>query len=173
MEYASIKFNDIANTPGIAVSFYTQGCPHRCFQCFNPETWEFGEGQEFTQETLDSIIKGLRKQNVRRTLCILGGEPLCEENLFITSLVINEVLKVYPDQEIWIWTGYTIEQLLARNDSRTLNILKSVTGIVDGRFVLEQKNLNLQMRGSENQRILQFKDSWHTLPDCTWRYELP
>ena len=172
MQYADIKFNDIANTPGIAVSFYEQGCPFECPGCQNPETWDFNGGQEFTPDTLNAIIKGLKKQNINRTLCILGGEPLCNQNLFLTELIINNVLEVYPDQEMWIWTGYTLEQLLARTDARTNNILNKITGIIDGPFISSAKNIRLKMRGSENQRIIQFKDSQLQLPKETIRYEI-
>lgn len=80
MKYAAIKFNDVSNAPGIAVSLFTQGCPHHCKGCFNETTWDFDGGQEFTQETMNSIIEGISANGISRSLCILGGEPLCPEN---------------------------------------------------------------------------------------------
>ena len=112
MRYATIKFNDIANAPGISVSVYLQGCPHHCPKCFNPETWNFNGGLEFTSETLDSIIKGLTANNITRSLCILGGEPLCAENAFLTALIIKEVKEKLPNTKIYVWTGYTYDNLL-------------------------------------------------------------
>ena len=116
IKFAKIKFNDIANAPGISVSFFTQGCPHRCQGCFNPETWDFNGGQEFTQEVLDNLILKINENNIERNFCILGGEPLCDENLFLTYLLVNKVKETYPNIKIFIWTGYTYEQLKKRNN---------------------------------------------------------
>ena len=118
MRYAGIIKNDFAAAPGICVSFWTQGCPHHCPGCHNPETWYPNGGKEFTSETLNDLLCALTKNNVHRNLSILGGEPLCDENLFLTELVCREVLKVQPDTKIYIWTGYTYEKLCARSNSR-------------------------------------------------------
>lgn len=105
MRYNTIKFNDIANGPGIAISVYLQGCPHHCKNCFNPETWNFNGGQEFTEETLASIIEGLTVNNVNRHLALLGGEPLCPENVFLSYHIISKVKEKLPKTKIYIWTG--------------------------------------------------------------------
>ena len=84
MKYADLKYNDIANGPGIRVSFWVQGCPHKCHNCQNPETWNFNGGKEFTAETLQEIKDALTANGIQRNLSILGGEPLCQENLFLT-----------------------------------------------------------------------------------------
>lgn len=158
MRYAGIVRNDIVAAPGVCLSFYVQGCPHKCSGCFNPETWDFNGGYEFTQQTLDSIIAGLTANGIHRTFCILGGEPLCEDNILLTDLVIHEVKKKYPDQKIWIWTGYTYDQLLARQDSKLKDILATIDGIVDGPFIEDERDITLQMRGSKNQQIIKLKD---------------
>ena len=106
MKYNTIKYNDVANAPGVAVSVYLQGCPHHCYNCFNPETWALDGGLEFTQDTLNDIVKGLTAFGVHRSLCILGGEPLCEENAFTTLLIIKTVKEKLPDTKIYIWSGY-------------------------------------------------------------------
>ena len=95
----------------------------------------------------------------------------CAENMFLTDMVITEVLKEYPDQEIWIWTGYTIDELVKRNDSRTDDILSKITGIVDGPFIQEQRDITLNMRGSKNQRIIQLKNTDTKLPEETIQYK--
>lgn len=154
MKYARIKFNDVANSPGIAVSFYTQGCPHHCYGCFNPETWDFMGGEEFTVETLHSILEGLHANGINRSLCILGGEPLCQENVFLTKLLITEVKKHSPDTKIYIWTGYLYEDLLKTADTSLMNILSSADYLIDGPFKLEERDITLRMRGSRNQRII-------------------
>ncbi|MGL5559479.1 MAG: 4Fe-4S cluster-binding domain-containing protein, partial [Paraclostridium dentum] len=81
MRFSKIKDNDIANGLGITMSFWTQGCPHHCKGCFNKETWDFDGGQEFKQENLDYIIENINKNNIYRDLAILGGEPLCPQNV--------------------------------------------------------------------------------------------
>lgn len=154
MRYAGIIKNDIAAAPGVCLSFFTQGCPFHCKNCHNPETWDFDGGKEFTYETLQEIENGLFANGIPRTFCIMGGEPLCESNSFLVELIIKELKKKYPDLKIWIWTGYTFEQLLARKNSRILDILSNITGIVDGPYIDELRDISLPMRGSSNQRII-------------------
>lgn len=154
MRFAKIKFNDIANGPGIALSFFTQGCHKHCFNCFNPETWDFNGGQEFTQETLDSIINGLTENGIKRHLSILGGEPLCPENLFLTNLIISTVKEKLPQTKVYLWTGYTYEELQQIHNTTLDNILKQVDVLVDGPYIDEQRDITLNMRGSRNQRII-------------------
>ena len=89
LKYSGLILNDISAAPGLCVSFFTQGCPHRCPGCHNPETWNFDGGLEFTEETLNEIINGLTAQNIKRDLCIMGGESLCEENALLTFTVIE------------------------------------------------------------------------------------
>ena len=91
MKYSGIIYNDITAAPGLCVSFFVQGCPHHCFGCHNPETWDFKGGLEFTPEVLDSVIKGLTAQGINRTFCLMGGEPLCGENLVLSYLLVHAV----------------------------------------------------------------------------------
>lgn len=159
MRYATIKYNDVANAPGVNVSIYLQGCPHHCPKCFNPETWNFNGGLEFTSETLDSIIQGLSANNIKRDLCILGGEPLCAENAFLTALIIKEVKVHYPDIKIYVWTGYIYENLLKNPTHPQINyILDTIDVLVDGPYVDELRDITLKMRGSSNQRIIELRE---------------
>lgn len=160
MKYAKIKFNDTANCPGVGVSFFTQGCPHHCINCFNPETWDFNGGKEFTPETLSSIIQALQANGVHRDLNILGGEPLCSENLFLTHMVIKAVKDALPDTKIYIWTGYLYEDLIKRED-RTSQILDLADVLIDGPYIQEERDINLPMRGSRNQRIIDLHEVCH------------
>lgn len=159
MRYALVKDNDIANGDGIGVSFYTQGCPHHCPNCFNPETWDFKGGQEFSPDVLEHVINALTENGIKRHLSILGGEPLCEENLFLTTLLIRTVKERLPDVKIYIWSGYYYEDLV--NKSSMFNnlkyILENADILVDGPFIEEFKDLRLKMRGSSNQRIIDLK----------------
>jgi anaerobic ribonucleoside-triphosphate reductase activating protein len=157
MRYAGIIRNDIASAPGICLTYFAQGCKSKCKGCHNPETWYFNEGKEFTQETLNSIISGLTANGVSRSLAIQGGEPLCEENQFLTNLIITEVRKVYPDIKIYLWTGYLYEDLLNNLTTHLRHILSNIDYLIDGPYIEEQRDLTLWMRGSRNQKIYDLK----------------
>lgn len=154
MRYSGLIENDITAAPGLCVSFFTQGCPHHCPGCHNPETWGFNGGKKFTNETLDTIINALTAQNIQRNLCIMGGEPLCEENAFLTCMLINEVKRRVPKAKIYIWSGYTYEQLSQCNNPHVRDALALADVLIDGPYVEEERDLTLPMRGSRNQRII-------------------
>lgn len=160
MKYADIKFNDTANAPGVCVSFYTQGCPHHCRGCHNPETWDFDGGKEFTPMVIEEVDKALDANGVHRDFCLLGGEPLCDENLFLSYLILEHVKITHPDVKIYIWSGYTYEQLMKRAATNTSlrRVLKLVDILIDGPFIQEQRDITLHMRGSRNQRIWDLKN---------------
>lgn len=167
MRYAGIIYNDVTAAPGVCLSFFVQGCPLHCEHCHNPSTWDFNGGLEFTEEVLDSIIKGLEANGIHRNLCIMGGEPMAEENVFLTHLVINEVKKELPDTKIYLWSGYTYGELQKRSDQHTQSILSSIDCLVDGPYHHSERDITLPMRGSRNQRILWFnnelKEKYHDL----------
>ena len=156
MRYAGLIKNDIAAAPGLCVTFFTQGCPHKCPGCHNPETWDFDGGLEFRPELIEEIAAALTANGIKRTFCIMGGEPLCPTNEFITYLLIMEVRKRVPDVSIYIWTGYTIEELLHRSDKMT-TILESIDCLIDGPYIEKLHDATLPMRGSSNQRIIDMK----------------
>ena len=111
MKYAGLIKNDFTAAPGVAVSFFVQGCPHHCPGCFNKSTWDFEGGKEFTYDVIKEIIQALTANGIERSFCVLGGEPLCEDNQFLTELVITEVKKALPDTKVYIWTGYIYDYL--------------------------------------------------------------
>ena len=158
MRYADLKKNDVANGPGISVSFWTQGCPFRCKNCHNPETWDYNGGKEFTYDVLTEILEALEANGVKRNFCVLGGEPLCPENEFLTLLVIKSVKEHSPDTKVYLWTGYYHEDLLKRSSSHTNQILDMVDVLIDGPFVYSQRDITLPMRGSANQNIIDLKN---------------
>ncbi|SCH89834.1 MULTISPECIES: anaerobic ribonucleoside-triphosphate reductase activating protein [unclassified Romboutsia] len=155
MRFSKIKDNDIANGLGVTMSFWTQGCPHHCKGCFNKETWDFNGGKEFTQKDLKYIIDNIDKNNIKRNLSILGGEPLCSQNIKGVISLCKEFKKVYPEKMIYLWTGYTIENL---NEVQK-EVLNYIDVLVDGKFEEEQKNLSIMLRGSSNQRVIDVKQS--------------
>ena len=112
MRYAGVLYNDFSAAPGVSVSFFTQGCIFRCAGCHNPETWEFDGGEEFTADILDNIIEKLTDNSIKRNFCLMGGEPLCPENIFLSYLVLSTVKEKSPDTPIYIWTGYKYEDLI-------------------------------------------------------------
>ena len=154
MRYAGIIKNDIAAAPGISVSFFVQGCPIHCPGCHNPQTWDFNGGKEFTPSTLDMILDALTANNIKRNLCIMGGEPLCEQNEFLTYLVIKTVKEKLPDTKIYIYTGYYYSMLLEHPTAHLDQILDLTDVLVDGPFIQEQRDITLFMRGSSNQHIM-------------------
>lgn len=157
MKYATIKDNDIANGPGIGVSVFLQGCERHCEGCFNPETWDFEGGQEFTQDTLKHIINALTANGIKRHLSILGGEPLHPNNLFLTQLIISTVKQELPETKIYIWTGYTIEELRKSSSKALQYILSTADVLIDGPYIEAERDITLPMRGSRNQRIIPLK----------------
>ena len=155
MRFIKIKDNDIANGVGITMSLWTQGCPHHCKGCFNVETWDFNKGKEFTELDLKYIFDNINKNDIHRDLSILGGEPLCPQNIEGVINLCKEFKKIHPNKKIYIWTGYTLEEF---NDTQK-SILKYIDVIVDGKFIEEKRNLSLKLRGSENQRVINVKET--------------
>lgn len=155
MKFIKIKDNDIANGVGITMSLWTQGCPHHCKGCFNMETWDFNKGKEFTELDLKYIFDNINKNDIHRDLSILGGEPLCPQNIEGVINLCKEFKKIHPNKKIYIWTGYTLEEF---NDTQK-SILKYIDVIVDGKFIEEKRNLSLKLRGSENQRVINVKET--------------
>ena len=158
MRYSGLIPNDITAAPGICVSFFTQGCPHHCPGGHNPETWGFDGGKEFTNDTLKEIINALTAQNIHRDLCIMGGEPLCDENAFLTRLVIQEVKKHVPGAKIYIWSGYTYEELKSRGNPHILDSLRLADVLIDGPYIEAERDVTLEMRGSRNQRVIDLSE---------------
>lgn len=153
MRYAGIIKNDFSAAPGTSVTFFTQGCPHRCEGCHNPETWDFEGGEEVTHDTILEVIEAITANGLHHNLCIMGGEPLCPENQFLTNLIINSVKEKLPDTKIYLWTGYCLEDL-DMNNNRIKSILEQVDCLIDGPYDKTKRDVSLFMRGSSNQRIL-------------------
>lgn len=154
MRYAGIIPNDLSAAPGVCVTFFTQGCPHHCPGCHNPETWDYEGGKEFEGNTIERIEQYLTANGIHRDLCIMGGEPLCPDNQFLTLLICNTIKDKLPDTKIYIWTGYTLEELNKDNNTRISQILEKTDAIIDGPYIAAERDITLPMRGSRNQRIL-------------------
>ena len=158
MQYAGIIKNDIAAGEGMNVTFFVQGCPFHCEGCHNPQTWDFLGGKEFTIDTLNDLTNAIQANGIKRNLSIMGGEPLCQENIFLTQMVIAHIKSKYPDIKVYLWTGYTYEELIERDKPKTNWILNNIDYLIDGPFVLAERDITLPMRGSRNQRILNMRE---------------
>lgn len=158
MQYAGIIKNDIAAGEGMNVTFFVQGCPFHCEGCHNPQTWDFLGGKEFTIDTLNDLTNAIQANGIKRNLSIMGGEPLCQENIFLTQMVIAHIKSKYPDIKVYLWTGYTYEELIERDKPKTNWILNNIDYLIDGPFILAERDITLPMRGSRNQRILNMKE---------------
>lgn len=154
MNYTLIRSIDIANGEGIGTALFVSGCPFHCEGCFNPETWDYGYGKEFTQKTLISLIEATDKPYINR-ISILGGEPLAPVNLETVSLIIESLKKRFTEKRIWIYSGYTYESL----NKNQLRVISKADILVDGQFIKEKKDLNLKFRGSSNQRIIDIQQT--------------
>lgn len=157
MRYSGLIRNDLAAAPGISVTFFTQGCPHKCKGCHNPETWDFNGGKEFTPEVLYSIYDALEANGIERSFCVMGGEPMCEQNLFLTCLVLQNVKNHFPQVKIYLWTGYYYEELLKISDPKIGLILDMVDVLIDGPYEEKNRDITLKMRGSTNQSVIYLK----------------
>ena len=157
MNYAAIKWADVANGPGVRVSLFVSGCTHRCPGCFYEEAQDFAYGQSFTRAEEDKIVAALAPAHIKG-LSLLGGEPFEPDNQRALLPLLRRVKAAYPDKAVWCYSGYTLDgELWAESRTRceaTDEMLSYIDVLVDGPFVEAQKDLNLRFRGSANQRIL-------------------
>ena len=162
MNYAEIKYCDIANGPGVRTSLFVSGCTHHCPGCFNEIAWDFNYGKPFTQDTIDSIIESLKPDYIQG-LTLLGGEPFEYSNQKGLLPLVRQVREVLPQKDIWCFTGFLFDKDIIENMCKrwkeTNELLSYIDVLVDGRFVEELKNLNLKFKGSENQRTILVNES--------------
>lgn len=153
MNIAKIRTMDISNGPGIRASIFVSGCRNNCKGCFNKEAQDFDYGEKYSENIEKRIFKILENEHIQG-LSILGGEPLDLKNQEGVLALIVKVKEKYPKKDIWLWSGYTIENLISRENPITNKILEKIDYIVDGPFIEELKNPSLEFRGSSNQRII-------------------
>lgn len=162
MNYAEIKTFDIANGLGVRVSLFVSGCTHHCKNCFNEMTWDFNYGKPFDEAVQERIIKALSPSHIAG-LTLIGGEPMEPSNQRVLLPFVKKVREIYPDKNIWCYTGYLFDkELLQKSRARcevTDEFLSYIDILVDGRFVEDLKDITLRFRGSSNQRIIVVPES--------------
>lgn len=170
MKYAGVINDDIVNGRGVCVSFWAQGCPHHCPGCHNPETWDKDGGYELPHDYIQRIEKLLKKNGIRRSLSILGGEPLCNDNIAIVFNLLMIVKHDMPWTKTFVWTGGKFEALKLIYPST----MKFIDVLIDGPFDITKRDITLPLRGSPNQRIIDVQQSLKTgntivIPDSVFK----
>lgn len=170
MRYAQIRDLDISNGEGVGVALFVQGCRFACKNCFNPETWDFNGGKEWTQEVEDKFIELASRPYIKR-ISLLGGECLADENLDGVLHLVNRIRLSFPNKSIWIYSGYTWNQVInpvitddfnpSRDEllDKRKEIVKQCTVMVDGRYIDSQRNPSKKWAGSDNQRVIDVQQS--------------
>lgn len=169
MNYIKITKNDIANGPGVRVTLWVSGCSLHCKGCHNPQTWDFNAGKLFDEAAKQELFEALNKSYIQG-ITISGGHPLDPKNVQDVYKLLNEVKKHFPQKDIWLYTGYTLntfnftsllkgispECIHHNTINRVLNICDVV---VDGPYIEEQRDITLPFRGSKNQRLIDVKET--------------
>ncbi len=171
MNYSEIKYFDIANGAGIRTTLFVSGCRHHCKGCFNPDTWAFEAGRPYSREVESQILSSLEPAYVDG-LTLLGGEPFEPESQDVLIALLERVRAERPGKNVWAYSGFTWEQLTQgpsrAHTSHVMQMLSMVDVLVDGPFVLEQKDITLRFRGSSNQRIIDVRRSLEVGTPTLW-----
>lgn len=150
MNYHQYYPVDVINGPGTRCTLFVAGCEHQCPGCYNKSTWRLNSGVPFTQVMEDQIIADLRDTRIHRQgLTLSGGDPLHPQNVGAVLHIVQRVREQCPGKDIWVWTGYRLDELSAaqRQVAALINVL------IDGKFVQELRDPSLLWRGSSNQVI--------------------
>ena len=157
MHYGNIKNYDIADGEGVRVTLFCSGCTNRCEGCFQPETWDFCYGKEYTKETEDQLIQMLTNPNIQG-LTLLGGDPFEPSNQRTLITLLRRVKQELPTKDVWAYTGFVYEQDLLEGQRKhtevTDEMLSYIDVLVDGPFVIDEKDISLYFRGSTNKRVI-------------------
>lgn len=179
MRYNQIRECDIANGEGIGIALFVQGCHFKCKNCFNPETWDFNGGKEWTPEVEDKFIELASRPYIKR-ISLLGGECLADENLDEILKLVNRIRLLLPKKTIWLYTGYTWDEcfitlkgftdercltdfegilLFNENNKKRREIISQCDVLVDGKYVDSLRDITAKWKGSTNQRVINVQES--------------
>ena len=159
MNYATIKWTDIANGEGVRISLFVSGCTHRCKNCFNEIAWDFTYGNPFDEAVEQQILNEL-SSNYIAGISLLGGEPLEPLNQKALLPFLKKVKAQYPHKTIWCYTGYVFDETTgglresSKNTGFTKELISLCDVLVDGAYIEELKDIRLKFRGSANQRVI-------------------
>ena len=175
MNYATIKYYDIANGPGVRTSVFVSGCRHHCPGCFNVVAWDFDYGQPFDKPTRNEVFASCQPDYIAG-LSLLGGEPMEPENQRELLPFVRNFKALYPNKTVWCYSGYTWEQLTGKEPSlarceATDELLSLLDVLVDGEFVEAKHDISLRFRGSSNQRLLDVKKTLAAGEPVWWEDE--
>ena len=149
---------DVVNGPGTRCTLFVSGCEHQCRGCYNQSTWRLDSGSPFTQQAEDKIIADLNDTRIkRRGLSLSGGDPLHPANIEAILKLVKRVRRECPGKDIWLWTGYRIDEL----STQQKEIVSLVDTLIDGKFEQALADPRLEWRGSANQIIHYFEH--HTI----------
>lgn len=162
MNYHKIEKTSVANGTGIRVVLWVSGCSLHCKGCHNPETWSLNSGKPFDEEAKKELFEALDKPYIQG-ITFSGGHPLEQRNLITILFLAKEIKEKFPQKDIWLYTGYTWEDIFKMGNRQMRKILYWVDVLVDGKYIEEEKDITLKWRGSRNQRVIDVKKS---LEEC-------
>lgn len=155
MNYFSIEPVECNNGTGFGTTLFVSGCEHHCDGCFNVKTWNKGKGDKFTRDTFNYLKKCIENDNITR-LTFSGGDPLSVYNRLAVLQICSEIKTCKPTLDIWIYTGYTYEQLLSQSPLFVDELCKYADHLVDGKYEKDETHTK-PFRGSDNQRVWNLK----------------
>lgn len=167
MNYHNVTHDDMNNGDGLRVVLWLSGCSHHCYQCQNPQTWNPNSGIPFDNEAKQEIFNELSKDYISG-ITLTGGDPLYKDNLNDVLFLLKQIRILYPTKTIWLYTGYTLEQILhpllintipTEEEEKRIDIVKMVDVLVDGPYIDAQRDITLKWRGSANQRVINIPET--------------
>lgn len=164
MHYMQIDKSSISNGLGVRVVLWCAGCSRECKGCFNPETWSFEAGKLFDEKAKQYLFEQLNKPYIKGLTCS-GGHPFEPGNLTDVTNLLKEIKQRFPEKDIWLYTGFTWEQV------KDFEAIKYIDILVDGPYIEEQRNITLAFRGSANQRIIDVQQSLQQNKIILWKEE--
>lgn len=167
MNYHNITTDDMLNGDGLRTVLWVSGCQQKCNNCQNPQTWDFDSGIPFTDETMQELLDDLSLPYISG-LTLSGGHPLEPQNLDTVYNIIKTVKEKFPNKSIWLYTGYTWEEILEKDKSyenlgingiSPLDVIKYCDVLVDSKYEDNKRDITLAWRGSSNQRVINIQES--------------
>lgn len=158
MNFHKIDYEDQRNGEGLRTVLWVSGCEHHCKGCQNPQTWDPNSGDLFLTRDRHNLINSLRPECISG-VTFTGGDPLFRSNMRTILPLCMTIKKLMPDKTIWLYTGFTYEYLMSSNNFYYREILQYVDVLVDGRYIEEQRDIELKWRGSANQRVIDVQKS--------------